>query len=238
MKLSESRLRKIIFEESRRMLAESTLPMEDDEPLRDQLERPKFIDLSGEVDVSKIERAIDEIESGSDVVIELNPLSATIMAAYGMKNAGNASRFRLTPASSGKLSQFVAALEKLVSAPSADRRTTNEQVSIGWGILGGVVSVFLANIIANYVKGENANRRQARQQAEMLKLAQQAVEKGCEVEVETNSSATANAETSVKGSEKASASKASSSAGGTSTSGSKNDAEGRIIIKNCKPKKV
>lgn len=174
----------------------------------------------------------NEIEEGNDVVVELSPLAATIMAAYSNQYEGGSNRFTLTSSSAANLAQFASTLDKLVTSPALGRYAMNENpVAI---IGGGLIAVAIIGIIAMFAKGENDSRRQARHQAEMLKLARYGVENGCEVEVETNSSASSNADPSGDADYRPASGRVKGS--GRVKADTKNDASGRIVIKSCRPR--
>ena len=209
---------------------------DDKEALIHSLENAKIFNLRatvGEDYLNAIDDIENEIEDGNDVIIELGPLGANVMALYGIEHEGSGNRFRLGSSSAAKLAQFSNALEKFVSQPSMFKQLTMREQFDPFSLALGVGAVVaLAHILAHFSKGDNDSRRQARNQAELLDVARRSVENGCEVEVETDSSASSGAETEMGGEQGATSIKGS----GKNKSQSTNASKGRIIVKSCPPK--
>jgi hypothetical protein len=113
----------------------------------------------------------------------------------------------------------------------------------------GALAVTAFSIFLTFFKGDNDSRRQAENQNKLLEVARQSLERGCDVEVEVNSDAAFNVDTAIDKAEDVKSDSegiikqglkgikqaltTGSKSDTSSKSDTKNQASGKIIIRQC-----
>jgi hypothetical protein len=266
MKINRDRFRKILIEESRRMFIESDSLRGDSE----QIDDVAHVDLRDSTSASetsrKIEQIKDDVADGKEVEIDLDPLTASMMALYSRQNESGATSFVLTPQSRSSLASFSNVVSQataglmLVSRSGTEIRSNkdmrdgpinenSDKVILAFLAAIGALAVTAFSIFLTFLKGDNDSRRQAENQNKLLEVARQSLEHGCDVEVEVNSDAAFNVDTAIDKAEDVKSDSegiikqgmkgikqaltTGSKSDTSSKSDTKNQASGKIIIRQC-----